>query len=656
MPFTYPKRRACGTWPSPLTAEIIHGQVTAIEDVVVDSVTSIIYHIENRPSEGNRSVLVESIAKLEVVEDSFDVKTLVNNYGRAAATVRDGRLYFNNAKDHRVYRQSLPSKNAIPITPENQPFRFAFFVPHPVYTHLVFTIMENHTVPTPTGIVTTLGYIDARSATVHTLASGSDFYINPRVNSTGTKLAWMEWKHPHMQWQGAQLFVADISINDDGTLSIGNHQLIAGEPGLNAVFQYAWGPPHFDSDIVLAWDKTPFCEPWIYRSGAQGERRLQALFGQPNSIQSDFADPVWWLDDSYFIFFDNSALAVWVTVKEGRSNLNFLNLANGQLEHIKSPYIEISRLRRVDASTVVFIGTTALRSASLIRMTIDRRWASLAPSFEVLFAPKEPSIERSMIPTPTSYKIPKRNGQFTYAHFYPPSNPNYIPLENEKPPCLLSLHSGPTIRTQVGFQWHRPFYTSRGFAWLDVDYSGSTGYGKDYRHRLEGQYGIIDVEDILAAAEYLSLLNIFDRSRVCLRTSSGGSFPALQTFTIHPDCFSAAATHFIIADLAAAARDTDKLTSHYLFSLMGGTPEEIPEIYRARNPVLHADRITRPILITHYRTSPTFNQAEKMVNAILRKGGRVQYAYFDAMPTSAMFKLMFDEELSFFEDVLVRVK
>lgn len=301
---------------------------------------------------------------------------------------------------------------------------------------------------------------------MHTLVSGADFYINPTVNGPGTKLAWLEWNHPHMQWKGSQLYVADISFNSNGIVYLSNRTLIAGEPGENAVFQFAWCPPYYDSDMVLVWDKTAFCEPWIYSPKGRGTQRIQAVFGQPNSIQSDFAEPRWWLDDSSFVFIDNTDSTLWATVKEGRSVLNFLPLKSGDLQPIPlNPYLEVSRVRRIDNDTIVFIGTTATKPASLIRMTLDRQWSSPAPTYDVLFTPPEISLDPPLIPIPKSYKIPKRNGQFTYAHFYPPTNPIFAPLENEKPPCLVSLHSGPTIRTQVGFQWLRVYFTSRGFAW-----------------------------------------------------------------------------------------------------------------------------------------------------------------------------------------------
>ncbi|KAF9482435.1 alpha/beta-hydrolase [Pholiota conissans] len=579
--------------------------------------------------------------------------TLVNSYGRAAATIRSGLLYFNNVKDHRVYRQSLPSRNAIPITPAREPHRFAFFIRHPTNTNIIFTVKEDHTIPSPSGIITTLAYIDARSATVHTLASGADFYINPTVNGPGTKLAWLEWNHPHMQWKGSQLYVADILFHNDGSVQLANRTLIAGDPGQNAVYQFAWCPPNYDSDMVLAWDKTDFCEPWIYSPRGHGTQRIQAVFGQPNSLESDFADPTWWLDDSSFVFIDNADSTLWATVKEGVSVLNFLPLRSGDLQPIPSPYVEISRVRRIDNDTIVFIGTTPIQSASLIRMTLDRQWTSPAPTYEVLFAPPEATVDKSYIPSPKSFKIPKRNGLFTYAHFYPPTNPLYAPLDDEKPPCLVSLHSGPTLRTQVGFQWLRTFFTSRGFAWLDIDYCGSTGYGKEYRNRLEGNYGVADVEDVIAATEYLSLINIFDGHRVALRTIAGGSFPALQVLTTHSQFFIAAATHFMVADLASAARDiTDKPTRYYLSTLMGGTPEEVPEVYRARNPVIHADRITLPLLVTHYRNAATFEQAQRIVETISRMGGEIDYLFFDpSLPRSAMFAQIFERELRFFQHV-----
>lgn len=312
----------------------------------------------------------------------------------------------------------------------------------------------------------TLAYIDARRAAVYELVSGSHFYVNPTVNANGTKLAWLEWNHPHMPWTGAQLYIADIIFHGSDTVSLANQQLIAGDPGQNAVFQFIWCPPDYSTDMVIAWDKTPFAEPWIYTSGGQGSQRLKAIFAQPNSLQCDFADPAWGLNESSFLFLDDTGFMLWVTTKEGRSHLNYLNLYTGDFQLlVPDPFLAITRVQRVDDSTVVFIGTTATRSASVIRMSIDRKWSTPAPSFDVIFAPPESPVELGMIPIPKLYKIPKRNGQFTYAQFYPPANSSYAPLEDEKPPCILSLHTGPTTRSAIGFQLFRTYYTSRGFSW-----------------------------------------------------------------------------------------------------------------------------------------------------------------------------------------------
>ncbi|KIJ28170.1 hypothetical protein M422DRAFT_270575 [Sphaerobolus stellatus SS14] len=597
-------------------------QVVTLDDTLVDAANSVIYHISNEGIKAGRSVIKESTSGREIVGDPYNVKTVVNSYGRAAATISNGLLYFNNSEDNRIYRKLIPEGETVLVSPDSNNFRFAHICIHPRYSELIVCIMEDHSCKPEA--VTSLACINTETQTLTTLVSGSDFYVNPAFSLDGSKLAWIQWDYPNMQWHGAQLFAQKSTF-------------IAGTPNTDAVFQAHWLPniEQNSSTLLFTWDKDGLCEPWLWSSEAAEAR---PVLRRPHSIEGDFGLPVWWLDDSYFAFLQDG-ICICTTITRGVCALNILNLYTGVLQPIPNPFVTIFRLRRVTDSSVVFIATTAKTDAQIIHANFDEsRWTE--PTLDVLFSVDPSPLDEAYVSHGTSITVKKTNGQLTYANFYPPKHPDYIPLATETPPCILSLHSGPTYYSSLGFTWYRQYYTSRGFAWLDVEYSGSSGFGKEYRKLLDGRYGIIDVEDIVELADYVGSFGFFDRQRIALRSSSGGTLPELQTFTMHPTAFAAAAAHFPVADPAKLVPGPDKFSRHYIGRLMGGTPEEIPEAYKERSPVLHANKIKRPL------------QAELIVQAVKDSGGKVYFTTFQAID-SAAFKILYDVELAFFRETLV---
>ena len=356
----------------------------------------------------------------------------------------------------------------IPLKPnlDSRDYYFAEIRIHPQHLELLVCIMEDQSCGFPSEAPTSLVCIDTHTWVMTTVVSGADFYINPILSVDGTKLAWIQWNHPHMQWHASQLFLADISIQqkpDAGVLSlhVTNTKLIAGDPGSNAVFQAHWlSLPSGPSKLLFTWDKGEQCEPWIW---SQHDLALHYLLPRPHHIAGDFSLPVWWLDDSYFAVLSDE-ICICTVISRGICSLNVLHLKTGYISPILSVYVTISRLRRVDATTVVFVGTTPERDAEIIRATFNHSsWEY--PIFESLASADPNPLDPAYVSSGAAFTINKLNGQLTYANFYLPRHPDYIPLANEKPPCILSLHSGPTYHSTLSFTWYRQYYTTRGFAW-----------------------------------------------------------------------------------------------------------------------------------------------------------------------------------------------
>lgn len=352
---------------------------------------------------------------------------------------------------------------------DTRDFRFAHICIHPRYPELIVSIMEDHSKGIPNEAITSLVCIDTRMQTVTTLVTGADFYINPIFNSDGSKLAWIQWSYPSMQWHGSELFVANVrTATETGgsqLLTLYEVTKIAGEPGQNSVFQAHWLPAvgAENARLLFTWDKDTLCEPWIWTGSSRSETNLAPVLPRSHPVMVDFSLPVWWLDDSFFAVLTED-LCICTTVLRGVCMLNVMALSAKMLLPIKTEYVTISRLRRVNSCSVVFIATTATTDAEIVRATFDSsRWTE--PEFKVLSSVHSDPLDESFISCGNAIEITKSNGEVTYANFYSPKHPEYIPLLHERPPCILSLHSGPTYHCSLAFTWYRQFYTTRGFAW-----------------------------------------------------------------------------------------------------------------------------------------------------------------------------------------------
>ncbi|KAH9475568.1 Dipeptidyl peptidase family member 6 [Psilocybe cubensis] len=622
-----------GTWNSPITAEVITKGANSISEIIVDRVTSEVYHLETRPSEKGRSVLVHTNSNRDIVGPNWNVRTGVHEYGGAPAIVHDGVAYFSHYVDGRVYRVGVEDDSQpVPITPDNKPYRYASLDQHPTHPELLISILEDHTIDIPSEIVTTLVVINSATKTVEPLVSGADFYALAKFSPAGDKLAWIQWFHPDMPWEGGELHVADVVFSGDKTISIKNSKRVAGERGRISASYPAWAN---NDTLIFTTDESGYVNPWKFVRNT-----ASPLFSTP--IEEGFGQPLWILNFfPYVILGDRGEIVLFKASKDGRDVLYLFDLEkDSRPTPLPNPFVVIDNIRVVSAKNKVFVftGEKTNEKNSVIQCSIssllDAEFLPLtASSSGEGDTPLSPRLVSE--PQPFTLKAPPE-GDPLHVVYYPPWNPNYSgsSIDGEKPPCIVNVHGGPTGLTEQGLRWSKQYFTSRGWAWLDVNYGGSSGYGRRYVERLNGKWGIVDVQDctlapqILASAPY----NLIDSKRLIIRGGSAGGFTVLAALSIAKDVttFAAATSLYGVSDLGKLAEFTHKFESRYLDHLVGGTVEEAPNLYKERSPIYHAERIVTPLLILQGEIDMVVpkGQAEAIYESIQSRGGVVEYKLY----------------------------
>ncbi|EMD35932.1 hypothetical protein CERSUDRAFT_115835 [Gelatoporia subvermispora B] len=640
-----------GTWSSPITPDALVENAASVDEAFVDPITSVIYHIEDRPTEGGRSVIVITEENRDLFGKEWNARTGVHEYGGAPAIAYDGVIYFSNFGDSRVYMVKDGGQPE-PVTPEGKPYRYARFTVHPKYTHLLVSILEDHTHDTPAEIVNTLCVIDTKAKTVKTIVSGADFYSHAAFSPDGSHIVWQQWRHPDMPWEGAEIYVAEVRT-DGTTLAVEDTTYVAGKAQeISASFPF-WA----SNDVVMfTSDISGFQNPWKY---SLSSRLAAPALLQP--IEEDFAQPGWLLSFDWGVPLALDGKAVLYTaLKEGRSVLYVVSLVSGTVEEVDCPYVDLSGVRRVTNDSAIFVGATAQSGMAVILCSIEDY---AKPQFKAINAAGEegPKFPLSYVSIAQAITIsaPLKN-EPVYLLYSPPQNPEFEGLVDEVPPCIVSVHGGPTGRASPALSWSKQFWTTRGFGWMDVNYGGSSGQGRKYIDRLEGQWGIVDVEDCVRAAQELSKppYSLIDAKRTVITGKSSGGLTVLQSLCNFPGVYAAATSSFGISNLYKLAEFTHKFESHYLFKLVGGTPEEVPQVYDARSPVFHADKIKSPLLVLQGSIDAVVppGQAEEIVNMIRKHHGRVEYVVFEGeghgWRKAETIKAALSKELSFYQDVL----
>jgi dipeptidyl aminopeptidase/acylaminoacyl peptidase len=601
---------AYGSWPSPLSAARVTAGALRLDQIQLDG--DDVYWLEGRASEGGRNVIVRRTTDgviADVTPPGFNVRSRVHEYGGAAYTVHSGTAFFSNFDDQRLYQQER-GKAPVAITE-----------PGPFYADFRMDAFRSRLI----GVREHEGENAIVSIPGDSLVEGADFYSDPIVSPDGKFLAWLEWRHPNMPWDGTELWVAMFKA--DG--SIGAREHVAGGRE-ESIFQPEWAP---DGRLYFVSDRTGWWN--LYRWSG---RDIEAV----HPMAAEFGKPQWTFSMLTYAFVGRTQIAATYTVG-GRWKLALINVETTQFEPVDLPVEPIESIRAGDASDIFFIGGSSTQPAAV--MTASGRILR-SSSTDVL--PRE----WISVPEAVTYEAGDRD---VHAFYYPPTNPDVEAPPGDLPPLLVVTHGGPTGATLDVLDPKVQFWTTRGFAVLDVNYSGSTGYGRPYRDRLKGQWGIVDVEDAVAGAQAMVVLEKADPNRLIIRGGSAGGYTTLAALTFH-DTFKAGASYYGISDLEVLQQDTHKFESRYNDTLIGPYPEA-KDVYMARSPIHFTDRLSCPIILFQGLEDKVVppNQSEMMADAVRKKGLKVKYVTFEGeqhgFRKAENIIRSLEEELAFYKDV-----
>ena len=644
-----------GTWTSPIPAQVVAAQGLRLGFPSIDG--DDIYWLEGRPAESGRSVLVRRTpdgTTADVTPADTNVRTRVHEYGGGAYLVANGTAYYSNFADQRVYRILVRGRGEggrgkeeaergtvrEALTPDGAWFYADFDLDR--RRQRLVCVREDHTDATREAVTTIVsipvGAATAEAPTV--LASGYDFYSTPRLSPDGSRLSWICWRHPNMPWDGTELWVADVTAA--GALT--NQRRIAGGDD-ESIYQPGWSP---DGTLYFASDRSGWWQ--IYRSEGSDRSNRSSVPNAPNAPNvtnapnlpnvtnvtnlphAEFGRPQWLFGWASWAFAGPSRMVV-TYARGGRWRVATLDPATGNVVDLPTT-IEPGESLAAAPGAAVFVGGSPTMAQSVVRATLGPPEGGphghLLREPEILRSSSTLAIDSGYVSEPQTIEFPTAGGLTAHAFYYPPRNRDFAPPAGERPPLIVISHGGPTTATRPTLDLQIQFWTSRGFAVVDVNYGGSSGYGRAYRQRLNGQWGIVDVADCVNAARFLVSEGQADERRLAIRGGSAGGYTTLAALTFHPGVFGAGASYYGVSDIELLAKDTHKFESRYLDSLVGPYPEQ-QEVYRARSPIHFVDRLSCPLILLQGLEDKIVppNQAEVMAAAVRAKGLPVALIMFE---------------------------
>jgi dipeptidyl aminopeptidase/acylaminoacyl peptidase len=653
-----PQTASYGSWSSPITSELIVASSIGLAEILLDGVG--VYWLEARPQEGGRSVIVrraQNGAMADVTpsapaagQTAFNVRTRVHEYGGGAYLVSGGVIYFCNDADQRLYRQQAGAAPAA-ITPEpaqSGGMRYADGVMDAPRERMIW-VREDHTGSGPEPENTLVEVSLDRSRPQRVLQSGRDFYAAPRISPDGRRIAWLEWSHPNMPWVGCELWVAEFT--DDGSLA--RKRLVAGGDD-ESIFQPEWSPDgtlYFVSDRAQA----SLGERWWNLFRVRGDASDASASVEPvYPLAAEFGRAQWQFRLSTFDFSSANRL-ICTYVQDGVSRLSAVDLASLEARPIATEYEDIAWLR-ASGGKVYFRGGSPAAPPAVVELDL----ASDRTTMLKLSTTQDVEAYRKYFSVPEPVTFDTDNGLQAHGLFYAPRNADFAPPVGELPPLLVHCHGGPTSAASPTLSWGTQYWTSRGFAVLDVNYGGSTGYGREYRLRLQGKWGIVDVADCVNGARHLATMRRVDPERWAISGASAGGYTTLAVLTFRKE-FRAGASYYGISDLEALAKDTHKFESRYLDGLIGPHPQR-KDLYVARSPIHSAQLLSVPIAFfqgAEDRVVPP-QQAEEMVEALRQRRIPFLYLLFDGeqhgFRRADNIKRALDAELYFYATFLTDQK
>jgi dipeptidyl aminopeptidase/acylaminoacyl peptidase len=630
-----------GSWKSPITSDLIVGQSIGLSEVRIDG--DDIYWLESRPQEAGRSVVVRGTTQgriEDVTPAPFNARTRIHEYGGGAWTVHHGALYFSHDTDRRLYRLDRGATRPVPLTSEGG-WRYGDGLIDPRRGRWI-GVREDHTVSgrEPQNTIVSVEADGAALDAGRVLAAGHDFYSSPRLSPDGRWLAYLAWDHPRMPWEGTTLYAVPL---DEQGLPSGEPRALAGGAD-ESIFQPEWDPDgsalYFVSDRSGWWN--------LYR------RSLDQSEAQPLApMAAEFGQAQWVFGMSTYALAGPGRIVCSYT-SNGIGRLAAIDVRSRKLMPLETPYTEFYSVR-ADGDRVVFRGGSPTVPVSIVSLDLASGATEVLKTSTAVA--DDPALARYFT-RPKPIEFPTAGNRTAFGLFYPACNPDYEPVAGDRPPLVVKCHGGPTSAASSTLDLRIQYWTSRGIAVLDVNYGGSTGYGREYRQRLEGNWGIVDVEDCVNGARFLAEKGLVDGARPVITGGSAGGYTTLAALAFQ-NYFRAGASHYGVSDLAVLSEDTHKFEAHYSDSLIGPYPERA-DLYRARSPLHHADRISVPVIFfqgDEDRVVPP-NQTELMVDALRAKG--IQTAYFlfageqHGFRKAENIKRSLDAELYFYASTVFR--
>ena len=605
-----------GSWDSPISAEKVAGGEVRFNEIKL--IEGDVYWLEERPAEEGRIALMrwsQANGEEELLPKEYSVRTRVHEYGCGAMLVDGSSIYFVRDQDQQIY-QFCACGTILPVT-DRPNCRFADGCAHPEEDRLYY-VMEVHGDAVANSIVG----IDASNGDMETIASGRDFYSNPRISPDGRQLAYVAWDHPNMPWDGTDLYVVDLETKQTTCIVAGGET--------ESVVNPQWAP---DGELYYISDRTGFWN--LYRQGSPVW-----------SVEADLAFPQWYFGESWVGFCEKGIFSTFS--KKGTNEFATLDFT-GKPTPVSLPYTYVSSLSS-EKKQVAMIACSPTDPFSIVLYDFE------SGSTTVLKGSKKERVEEGYISRPRAIEFPTAGGLTAHAFYYPPCHPRYGGLCGEKPPLIVLSHGGPTAHNSPMFKMDYLYWTSRGVALLDVNYGGSSGYGRAYRERLNGQWGIVDVDDCVNGALYCAAKGLADGKRLAIEGGSAGGFTTLAALAFR-NVFKAGADYFGVSDLERLTLDTHKFESRYLESLVAPYPER-KDLFIERSPIHSVEKIQCPIIIFQGAEDAIVppNQSESMYKSLCARGIPTAYFLYEGeqhgFRKSDNIRKSLEAELYFFSKVL----
>jgi dipeptidyl aminopeptidase/acylaminoacyl peptidase len=533
--------------------------------------------------------------------------------GGGAWWVHDGTLFATDWADQRLYRAE-PGGAPAALTPEPEVPRGLRYADGRVTPdgRTVICVRETHAPgePVRNEIVALAAVPGVAHVQPSVLVSGYDFVTSPRISPDGRKLAWIAWQCPNMPWDATVLWVADIEpLGDpDGAQCRLVRPCPVASGRFESLVQPEWGP---SGELYVVSDRSN----WWNVHRITGLEKLRPRMTPVHAVAAEVAVPPWLLGQSRYVVTPEAT--IWYTYSAADGAHLVRVTKDGTATDVVLPFLRLEAMR-LDGTTIRGIASYPTKEPAVVSLALESPGAR-KPPVTVLRPPRDHHLDAAWISRPQRVSFPSAKGRTAYGWLYLPANAEVSGLPDELPPLLVTVHGGPTSAADPAFRLGMQYWTTRGFAVVDVDYGGSTGLGRNYRRLLDGAWGVVDVEDVCAAASWLADEDLVDGGRLLIRGGSAGGFTVLNALATR-EVFSAGASHYGIADLTALARDTHKFEARYLDRLVGALPDAAP-LYQERSPLTHVDGFDRPLIVLQGgqdRIVPP-SQADLIVNALAEK-------------------------------------